>query len=118
MINRRVKFLCYGLLYSMAFYAQSTGEQVIWFDRPNQSVATPVWGEGKVSPSEGNTHSNKDREWDRFSLPVGNGSIGANVFGSVATERLTFNEKTLWRGGPNTEKGADYYWNVNKNGLV
>ena len=115
MINRRVKFLCYGLLYSMAFYAQSTGEQVIWFDRPNQSVATPVWGEGKVSPSEGNTHSNKDREWERFSLPVGNGSIGANVFGSVATERLTFNEKTLWRGGPNTEKGADYYWNVNKN---
>lgn len=115
MINRRVKFLCYGLLYSMAFYAQSAGEQVIWFDRPNQSVATPVWGEGKVSPSEGNTHSNKDREWERFSLPVGNGSIGANVFGSVATERLTFNEKTLWRGGPNTEKGADYYWNVNKN---
>lgn len=115
MINRRVKFLCYGLLYSMAFYAQSAGEQVIWFDRPNQSVTTPVWGEGKVSPSEGNTHSNKDREWERFSLPVGNGSIGANVFGSVATERLTFNEKTLWRGGPNTEKGADYYWNVNKN---
>ena len=24
------------------------------------------------------------------------------------------NEKTLWRGGPNTSKGADYYWNVNK----
>ena len=23
-------------------------------------------------------------------------------------------KKTLWRGGPNTAKGADYYWNVNK----
>ena len=34
--------------------------------------------------------------------------------GSVEAERITFNEKTLWRGGPNTAKGADYYWNVNK----
>lgn len=34
--------------------------------------------------------------------------------GSIAAERITLNEKTLWRGGPNTEKGADYYWNVNK----
>ena len=34
--------------------------------------------------------------------------------GSVAAERLTLNEKTLWRGGPNTSKGARYYWDVNK----
>ncbi|WP_347029786.1 glycoside hydrolase family 95 protein, partial [Bacteroides intestinalis] len=27
---------------------------------------------------------------------------------------ITLNEKTLWRGGPNTSGGADYYWNVNK----
>ena len=40
--------------------------------------------------------------------------MGANIFGSVAEERLTFNEKSLWRGGPNTRKGAAYYWNVNK----
>lgn len=32
----------------------------------------------------------------------------------MEAERITFNEKTLWRGGPNTAKGADYYWNVNK----
>lgn len=43
-----------------------------------------------------------------------NGSLGANIIGSVDTERITFNEKTLWRGGPNTAKGAEYYWNVNK----
>ena len=34
--------------------------------------------------------------------------------GSVATERYTLNEKTLWRGGPNTAKGAEDYWNQNK----
>lgn len=40
--------------------------------------------------------------------------MGANILGSVAAERITLNEKTLWRGGPNTSGGADYYWNVNK----
>ena len=34
--------------------------------------------------------------------------------GSIEAERITFNEKTLWRGGPNTSAGADAYWNVNK----
>ena len=34
--------------------------------------------------------------------------------GSIAAERITLNEKTLWKGGPNTAGGADYYWNVNK----
>lgn len=34
--------------------------------------------------------------------------------GSIEAERITFNEKTLWRGGPNTSRGADAYWNVNK----
>lgn len=47
-------------------------------------------------------------------MPLGNGSIGANILGSIEAERITFNEKTLWRGGPNTAKGAAYYWNVNK----
>ncbi len=40
--------------------------------------------------------------------------MGANILGSVAAERITLNEKTLWKGGPNTSGGADYYWNVNK----
>ena len=34
--------------------------------------------------------------------------------GSISAERITLNEKTLWKGGPNTAKGAEYYWNVNK----
>ena len=37
--------------------------------------------------------------------------------GSVAAERITLNEKTLWRGGPNAgkdTKSARRYWDVNK----
>lgn len=33
-------------------------------------------------------------------LPVGNGRLGAMVFGGVTTERLQLNEGTLWSGGP------------------
>ena len=33
-------------------------------------------------------------------LPVGNGRIGAMVFGGVEQERLQLNEDTLWAGGP------------------
>ena len=33
-------------------------------------------------------------------LPVGNGRIGAMVFGGVNRERLQLNEDTLWGGGP------------------
>jgi alpha-L-fucosidase 2 len=33
-------------------------------------------------------------------LPIGNGRLGAMVFGGVARERLALNEDTLWSGGP------------------
>lgn len=33
-------------------------------------------------------------------LPVGNGRLGAMIFGGVETERLQLNEDTLWSGAP------------------
>jgi alpha-L-fucosidase 2 len=33
-------------------------------------------------------------------LPIGNGRLGAMVFGGIARERLQINEETLWAGGP------------------
>ncbi|MBI1176235.1 glycoside hydrolase family 95 protein [bacterium] len=33
-------------------------------------------------------------------LPVGNGRIGAMIFGGINRERLQLNEDTLWAGGP------------------
>jgi alpha-L-fucosidase 2 len=33
-------------------------------------------------------------------LPVGNGRLGAMIFGGVAKEQLQLNEATLWSGGP------------------
>lgn len=38
-------------------------------------------------------------EWIE-ALPVGNGRLGAMVFGGIGEERLQFNEATVWSGGP------------------
>jgi alpha-L-fucosidase 2 len=37
--------------------------------------------------------------WEE-ALPVGNGRLGAMVFGGVEQEHLQLNEETLWSGGP------------------
>ena len=43
-----------------------------------------------------------DRPADRWTeaLPVGNGRLGAMIFGGAREERLQMNEDTLWSGGP------------------
>ena len=95
----------------------------VWFDKPNNLDNRAVWFGSRPDLWAGEKHPeipaggavNPDQAWESTSLPIGNGSIGANIMGSVEAERITFNEKTLWRGGPNTSRGAAAYWNVNKN---
>lgn len=36
-------------------------------------------------------------------LPIGNGRLGAKIFGNVASEVLNLNEVTLWSGGPTNQ---------------
>ncbi|MFD0865476.1 glycoside hydrolase N-terminal domain-containing protein, partial [Tessaracoccus lubricantis] len=38
--------------------------------------------------------------WQEESLPIGNGALGASIFGQVANDEVFLNEKTLWTGGP------------------
>ncbi len=44
-------------------------------------------------------------------LPVGNGRLGAMVYGGPEQEQIQFNEETLWTGGPHdyAHKGASKY---------
>jgi len=58
--------------------AQSVGDAKLWYDRP-----ASCWNEA---------------------LPVGNGRMGAMVFGGVSNERLQFNEQTLWTGTNASQK--------------
>ena len=42
-------------------------------------------------------------------LPVGNGRLGAMVFGNLKTERIVLNEDTLWSGFPKEQNKKDAY---------
>jgi alpha-L-fucosidase 2 len=45
-------------------------------------------------------------QWDH-ALPLGNGRLGAMVFGQVNRERIQLNENTLWMGGPRDANNPD-----------
>ena len=45
-------------------------------------------------------------DWMTEALPVGNGHLGAMVFGGINWERIQFNEKSLWNG--DERKSAAY----------
>ena len=49
-------------------------------------------------------------KWEE-ALPVGNGRLGAMVYGGVSQEHIQFNEETLWTGEPRSyaHKGARNY---------
>lgn len=46
--------------------------------------------------------------WETQALPIGNGYMGGMVFGGVEQERIQFNEKTLWSGGPGADPNYQY----------
>ncbi|MCX5662392.1 MAG: glycoside hydrolase family 95 protein [Planctomycetota bacterium] len=45
-------------------------------------------------------------QWDQ-AVPLGNGRLGAMVFGHVRSERIQLNEETLWSGGPRDTNNPD-----------
>ncbi|WP_051293290.1 glycoside hydrolase family 95 protein [Olivibacter sitiensis] len=40
------------------------------------------------------------KDWMKEALPIGNGYMGAMVFGGIAVEQIQFTEGSLWSGGP------------------
>ncbi|QQE11285.1 glycoside hydrolase family 95 protein [Planctomycetota bacterium] len=43
-------------------------------------------------------------------LPVGNGRMGAMVFGAPEIEHVQLNEETIWAGPPVPEAGSEFYY--------
>ncbi len=64
------------LLASFPCFSQSSGRLALWYTSPS----------GKI--------------WEN-ALPIGNGRLGAMVYGNVANETIQLNEHTLWSGSPN-----------------
>lgn len=49
--------------------------------------------------------------WMEYALPIGNGELGAMIYGSVCQDEIQFNEKTLWAGSPTIGGGYGAYRN-------
>ena len=74
------------------------------------AAALPNDGESPAVPDPSTTQLYYDHPAEAWkdALPVGNGRLGAMVFGRTEEERIQLNEDTLWSGGPysQTVKGA------------
>lgn len=47
--------------------------------------------------------------WMEYALPIGNGQLGAMIYGGIRQDIVQFNEKTLWTGSStNYDRGAGY----------
>ena len=54
-----------------------------------------------TKPAPVNTDS---KQWQYTVLPLGNGYMGGMVFGGISKERVHFNEKSMWTGGPSESR--------------
>ncbi|MFN8205949.1 MAG: glycoside hydrolase family 95 protein [Bacteroidales bacterium] len=88
-MNNHLKFLNLffaGIVLFSAFSLNAQPELKLWYNQPA--------GADVADDKNGWTN---DEEWLK-ALPVGNGFLGAMVFGDVNTERVQLNEKSLWSG--------------------
>lgn len=90
------------ILIPMLVLAQKTEPVRIWYKQPaNASVKDNVNG------------WENNKEWLK-ALPVGNGFLGAMVFGDVNYERIQLNEKSLWSGSPDDNNNPDAVGSLNQ----
>ncbi|MEG2454934.1 MAG: glycoside hydrolase N-terminal domain-containing protein, partial [Oscillospiraceae bacterium] len=72
----------------------------LFYEQPASRTSHVSLGEsdkGLVNPA-------RDQPWQQTTLPIGSGDLGANIYGEIGKEHLTFNEKTLWTGGPSSAR--------------
>ena len=72
-----------ALAFLTALTLRGSPEHLIWFDAPAQHFTE--------------------------STPLGNGRLGAMVFGGIAEERIVLNESGLWSGSPQDADRPDAY---------
>ncbi len=82
----KLLFIIIAFFYSVMLQAQQpeTSSKII---TQTFNPATLLW------------YSTPAKKWDD-ALPVGNGRLGAMVFGKNGEERIQLNEETYWSGGP------------------
>src|SRR5262245_52460624 len=74
---------------------------VAWSRAPveNQAATTTEAQAAPLTDAMKLWHGQPAPQWDH-ATPVGNGRLGAMIFGNTVRERIQLNEETLWSGGP------------------
>jgi alpha-L-fucosidase 2 len=90
-MNNSIKKTFFSLLVATSCLSNIFGQNnayKLWYNKPAQ-----VWTEA---------------------LPLGNGRLGAMVFGNPAIEQIQLNEATIWAGSPNNNANPDALTNIPK----
>ena len=87
-------------------------KRVLWYQTPAELTMREVTLEDCVTARQ-SAYNGPDGEvvydgWEYRALPIGNGYMGGMVFGTTAKERIQYNEKTLWEGGPGSHDEYSY----------
>jgi len=85
-IRHKILLLACGILISVSLHAQKNLK--LTYDKPAEN-----WNEA---------------------LPIGNGRLGAMVFGGVAQEHLQLNEETIWAGEPGNNVPKNTFDSIQK----
>ena len=89
------------ILLSSLAEAKSKQPMRLWFNKPaNASLADNK--NGWIN----------NEEWLK-ALPIGNGFLGAMIFGDVNKERIQLNEKSLWSGSHDDSDNPNAYLSLN-----
>lgn len=97
-MKKFIATLCVCPLMAIASNVESQKPLEIWFDAPPAHL---VESEPLPDPKPGQRTPMKKlhaKVWESEGLPVGNGRMGAMMFGGVAKERIQLNEDTIWAG--------------------
>ena len=89
---------CFSVLGPFKCFATSTNEGNST-DSVVENQPLMLWYDEEAPYGEEDTYKgqpkNPDDGWERWSIPLGNGYFGANVFGRTNSERIQLSEKTL-----------------------
>src|SRR5690349_18916030 len=78
----------------------SAADLTLWYQQPVGGVLNePASSHPGQPPS--NAGGGKSSHAMNEALPIGNGRMGALIFGAPARERISVNESSLWTGGEN-----------------
>lgn len=75
------------------------------------STSAAAW---EIDPTTTLWYDQPADDWSREALPIGNGRIGAMIFGRVGIERIALNEESVWSGMPTEWNRADASKNLPK----